>query len=428
MSAIRWVVVTFLVMTASQALAQSSSPFVPVTDEVLQDPDPADWLMWRRTLDGWGYSPLEQIDRDNVGELRMVWTRALAPGLQQGTPLVHDGVMYMPNPRDVIQALDGASGDLLWEYRRSLPDDVDEFPHHRPRRGQPQSRHLRRPHHRHQRRRLRLRPRRRDGPAGLGDADPRLPDAPRQSDLRPHHRRRKDHLGAELRPRRWSRGVRHHRPRCPDRRGAVAHAHHSRARRAGGDESWGDVPYEERKHVGAWMVPSYDPALNLIYIGTSVTSPAPKFMLGGTDKKHLYHNSTLALDADTGEIVWYYPAPERPLGSRSPVRAPAARHRRRAGSGGRAVDQPPAAARRGPQGRDRDSRQDRHRLYPRPRDRRVPVGDADGHPERDQRHRRRHRRGSPRTPRSSSRATDRRCWPARRWWAARTGRRGPTAR
>ena len=54
------------------------------------------------------------------------------------------------------------------------------------------------------------------------------------------------------------------------------------------------------------MVPSYDPALNLIYIGTSATSPAPKFMLGGTDLAHLYHNSTLALDADTGEIAWYY--------------------------------------------------------------------------------------------------------------------------
>ena len=73
-----------------------------------------------------------------------------------------------------------------------------------------------------------------------------------------------------------------------------------------GDETWGDVPFEDRKHVGAWMVPSYDPELNLIYIGTSVTSPAPKFLLGGVDNKHLYHNSTLALDADTGEIVWYY--------------------------------------------------------------------------------------------------------------------------
>ncbi len=54
------------------------------------------------------------------------------------------------------------------------------------------------------------------------------------------------------------------------------------------------------------MVPSYDPGLNLIYIGTSVTSPAPKFMLGGVENSHLYHNSTLALDADTGDIVWYY--------------------------------------------------------------------------------------------------------------------------
>jgi alcohol dehydrogenase (cytochrome c) len=54
------------------------------------------------------------------------------------------------------------------------------------------------------------------------------------------------------------------------------------------------------------MVPSYDPELNLIYIGTSVTIPAPKFVLGGNNNKHLYHNSTLALSADTGKIVWYY--------------------------------------------------------------------------------------------------------------------------
>ena len=59
-------------------------------------------------------------------------------------------------------------------------------------------------------------------------------------------------------------------------------------------------------HVGSWMAPSYDPALNLVYVGTSVTSPAPKFLLGGIENRYLYHNSTLALDGDTGEIVWYY--------------------------------------------------------------------------------------------------------------------------
>ena len=73
-----------------------------------------------------------------------------------------------------------------------------------------------------------------------------------------------------------------------------------------GDETWGGVPFEERKHVGAWMVPSYDPVLELVYIGTSVTSPAPKFLIGGVDFAHLYHNSTLALDANSGEIRWYY--------------------------------------------------------------------------------------------------------------------------
>ena len=73
-----------------------------------------------------------------------------------------------------------------------------------------------------------------------------------------------------------------------------------------GDETWGGVPYEERVHVGTWMPASYDPELRLIYQGTSVTSPAPKFMLGGVENTHLYHNSTLALDVETGEIRWHY--------------------------------------------------------------------------------------------------------------------------
>ena len=78
--------------------AQPSSDFVPVTDEILQNPAPDDLLMWRRTLNSWGYSPLDQIDRENVNAIRMVWSRALGPGLQQGTPLVYDGVMLHAEP------------------------------------------------------------------------------------------------------------------------------------------------------------------------------------------------------------------------------------------------------------------------------------------------------------------------------------------
>ena len=74
-----------------------------------------------------GYSPLDSITQENVGDLRMVWSRALMPGTQEGTPLAYGGVLYMPNPRDIIQAVDAVAGDLLWEYRRDLPDDLDDY-------------------------------------------------------------------------------------------------------------------------------------------------------------------------------------------------------------------------------------------------------------------------------------------------------------
>jgi glucose dehydrogenase len=74
-----------------------------------------------------------------------------------------------------------------------------------------------------------------------------------------------------------------------------------------GDETWGNVPYEARRHVGSWITPSYDPELNLVFAGTSVTAPYTKFILGSDDPdaEHLYQTSTLAIDADTGEIVWF---------------------------------------------------------------------------------------------------------------------------
>ena len=104
--------------------AASGTDFVPVTDAILQSPSDDDWLMWRRTLDGWAYSPLDEINRENVGDLALVWARGMTAGIQTGTPLVYDGVLYMPNPRDVIQAIDAVTGDLIWEYRRELPDDI----------------------------------------------------------------------------------------------------------------------------------------------------------------------------------------------------------------------------------------------------------------------------------------------------------------
>jgi alcohol dehydrogenase (cytochrome c) len=293
-----------VVLATSLGLVSSAPRVVsPVTDAMLRNPAPADWLMWRRTLNSWGYSPLDQINKTNVGQLTMVWSRPLTAGIQEGTPLVHDGVMFMPNPLDVIQAIDAATGDPIWEYRRSLPEDIGKsvpFPainrnvaiygntiidtsaddyvyaldvgtgtlvwetqilNHREHAAQQTS-----------------------GPivangrviSGRGCEPTGGPDA---CVITAHDAR----TGKEL----W-------------RRRTIP------ATGEKGDETWGDVPFESRWHVGTWMVPSYDPELDLIYFGTSVTSPAPKFLLAGNSRQYLYHDSTLALRADSGAIAWYY--------------------------------------------------------------------------------------------------------------------------
>ena len=290
---------------AGTAPGQPADDFVPVTDAMLQDPAPGDWLMWRRTLDGWGYSPLDHVDRENVGELRLVWTRALSAGSQQGTPLAYGGVLYMPNPRDVIQAIDAVTGDLLWEYRRSRPDDLDD--------------HVAAALSEAKRNiavygDLIISTSADDYVYALDAATGRLAWETQILDYtkNPAHQSSGPIVaGGKVVS---GRG-------CMPEGGpeaCVVVAHDARTGEEAwrtrlipapgepGDESWGGVPFEERRHVGAWMVPSYDPELNLIYVGTSVTSPAPKFLLGGVENQHLYHNSTLALDGETGEIRWYY--------------------------------------------------------------------------------------------------------------------------
>jgi len=114
-------------MLAQDDAGESVADFVPVTDEMLANPDDGDWLMWRRTLNHWGYSPLDQLTPETVGDLELVWSRGMGPGNQESTPLVYDGVMYLPNPRDIIQAIDAATGDLIWEYRRQLPADLADY-------------------------------------------------------------------------------------------------------------------------------------------------------------------------------------------------------------------------------------------------------------------------------------------------------------
>jgi alcohol dehydrogenase (cytochrome c) len=101
--------------------AHALQSFTPVTDQALRNPDPSDWLMMRGNYQGWGYSTLNDITKANVKGLQLVWARTMEPGINEATPIVYKGIMYLGNPNDVIQAIDAASGDLLWEYRRNLP-------------------------------------------------------------------------------------------------------------------------------------------------------------------------------------------------------------------------------------------------------------------------------------------------------------------
>ena len=286
------------------AQAQSADDFIPVTDAMLQNPAASDWLMWRRTLDSWGYSPLDQVNRDNVGELRMVWTRDLAVGTGEITPLAYDGVLYVPQANDVIQALDAVSGDLIWEYRRDIPEDLYEMVGGNARNNRniaifenliintSDDNHV-----------FAL-----DAATGETVWETRIFDYQVNSATHssgPIIADGRVISGRSCRP--WG---------GPD--ACIIAAHDARtgaelwrrrlipAPGEPGDETWGDVPFEQRQHVGSWMVPSYDPELKLIILGTSVTSPAPKFYLGGTENTHLYHNSTLALEVETGEIRWHF--------------------------------------------------------------------------------------------------------------------------
>jgi alcohol dehydrogenase (cytochrome c) len=300
----RYAFVAFWLLIASSAAFAAERAFEPVTDAELENPDAADWLMWRRTQNSWGYSPLTQIDRSNVQKLELAWSMDLdAAPSQEGIPLVHDGIMYFPGPLDVTYALDAATGAKIWEHRRSLPADLGSFvpfPH--------TNRNL----------------------AIYGDllidngADSFVYALHAQTgklawetEIYDFRARRAKQGSAPF----VANGVLISGRNCQPQGGpdsCVITGHDARTGKElwrkrtipkpgepGGD-TWGDVPDDRRWHVGAWMIPSYDPELNLVYIGTSVAAPAPKFMIAGNDKQYLYHNSTLALRPETGETVWYY--------------------------------------------------------------------------------------------------------------------------
>ena len=286
---------------AAPAAAQEDG-FVPITDAMLHEPDPDDWINWRRTLDGWGYSPLDQITTENVHRLQLVWGWSIGPGLSQPTPLVHDGVMYIPNPGNGVAAVNAATGERLWQYAGN-----DERSEDRPNRGPSRgSRSI----------------------ALYGDkvylntTDAHIValDA-RTGEVAWDHTVADRTLGY-----RYSSGpivvggrIVAGMTGCQNYKNDVCFisAHDaetgeevwrtSTIARPGdpGGDTWGDLPLMYRAGSDSWIPGAFDPETNLTYWSTSQAKPWARISRA-TDGDALYTNSVLALDAATGELKWYY--------------------------------------------------------------------------------------------------------------------------
>ena len=110
------------------AALAAAAEYAPVTDARLTNPAPENWLMYRRTYDSQGYSPLDQINAENVAGLKPLWT--FSTGMREGhqaPPVVNDGAMFVTTPNNHLLALDAASGKQRWRYQRDLPEDLSQM-------------------------------------------------------------------------------------------------------------------------------------------------------------------------------------------------------------------------------------------------------------------------------------------------------------
>ena len=286
---------------ASPATAQVEN-YVPVTDAMLQDPPAEDWLNWRRTLDGQGHSPLDQITPDNVGDLRLVWSWALRTGPQQTTPLVHDGVLFVANPGEIVHALDAATGDLLWEYERGADAPGDSFG------GPPPGRMTRNISMWEDKIFLNT------ADAHVVAIDARTGEEVWDADIDQGvgYQFSSGSIVADGRVVSGLTGCGRYREESCYIVGLDAETGEELWRtstvalpgQAGGD-TWGDLPAMFRAGSDSWIPGSYDPVTRTLFHGTSQAKPWAR-AVRGTDGDALYTNSTLALDPDTGEMKWYY--------------------------------------------------------------------------------------------------------------------------
>src|SRR5262249_6351236 len=128
MSMKKLVILSFALLVAlepAMLTAQSPMSYSAVTEQRLLNPEPQNWLMYRGNFSGWGYSPLDQITPANVKKLVPVWS--FSTGVNEGhaaPPLVNNGIMFVTTPQQQVFALNAKTGDLIWKYKKDLPEDL----------------------------------------------------------------------------------------------------------------------------------------------------------------------------------------------------------------------------------------------------------------------------------------------------------------
>ena len=289
------------VYQSERALSRSFQPlpgFRNVTQEELINPADGDWTYWRRTPQSQGYTPLDQINTENVKQLSLAWIWGMEAGRSQPAPLVRDGIIFIPNFGNVVQALNGRDGTLLWEYRRQFPEGG-------------RSGGL-----------LRTLAMFEDmiyvatTDAHLVALDARTGAVRWDVEIADENLGYSNTSGPIVANGKVINGITGCGRFFEDSCFITGHDAHTGEEiwrtytvaqpNEPGDESWAGLPVEFRGGVDVWMTGSWDPELNLVFFGTAQAKPWMAASRGlSTDDAALYSNSTLALNPDDGSLQWY---------------------------------------------------------------------------------------------------------------------------
>lgn len=276
-------------------VAGSIENYEPLSDNDLTNPSPDDWLMWRGNPQAWSYSKLDQVNRDNVSDLTLEWVWNMHEGDSEPSPVVANGIMYLINPGNVVQALDARTGELIWEHAAgpATGEDMRNIALYKDKVIQATT------------------------DARLIALDARTGQQVWETIIADSSKGFANSSGPLIADNKIVVGLAGCATYIPEEcyvsaydadTGALAWQFNTIAKtgEAGGD-TWGGLDDLFRAGGETWITGSYDPQLRLTYWGVAQAKPwAPPSRHMSIHDAGLYTNATIALDIDTGKLAWHF--------------------------------------------------------------------------------------------------------------------------